>query len=252
MRDLTKAAEARFAGRTAVLSELWTRIGAETFRLGDLDAAEPFLRRAWNARADAPVNEIVPLYLSEILRSRKDAAGARQVLLDFLAAGKPGTGAAIIRLGDLALMSGRLRLGGRVVHAVPRRVPDVAARGGGRRPAGVLPVPAGQPRRGGAPCRRPAAAGRRSRGPPAAGAAADRSPERREAQRRGRGCAQGLHRPVSRRPGFAAGLRQGPVPPETVRRRHAGVGRRAPAVPVARHPGSLRRDRTSPTSAGCR
>jgi TolA-binding protein len=106
MRDLTKAAEARFAGRTAVLSELWTRIGAETFRLGDLDSAEPFLRRAWNARADVPVNEIVPLYLSEILRSRKDAAGARQVLVDFLAAGKPGTGAAIIRLGDLALMTG--------------------------------------------------------------------------------------------------------------------------------------------------
>src|SRR5208337_56852 len=35
MRDLTQAAEARFAGRTAVLSDLWTRIGAETYRLGD-------------------------------------------------------------------------------------------------------------------------------------------------------------------------------------------------------------------------
>ena len=106
MRDLTKAAETRFAGRAAVLSDLWTRIGAETFQLGDLDAAEPFLRRAWNARADAPVNEIVPLYLSEILRTRKDDAAARQILVDFLAAGKPGTGAAIIRLGDLSLMSG--------------------------------------------------------------------------------------------------------------------------------------------------
>jgi TolA-binding protein len=106
MRDLTKAAETRFAGRTAVLSDLWTRIGAETFQLGDFDSAEPFLRRAWNARADVPVNEIVPLYLSEILRSRKDTPGARQLLQDFLAAGKPGTGAVIIRLGDLSLMSG--------------------------------------------------------------------------------------------------------------------------------------------------
>src|SRR5208283_2500418 len=53
MRDLTKAAETRFAGRAAVLSDLWTRIGAETFQLGDMDSAEPFLRRAWNARADA-------------------------------------------------------------------------------------------------------------------------------------------------------------------------------------------------------
>jgi TolA-binding protein len=105
MRDLTQAAEARYAGRTAVLSELWTRIGAETFRQGDPDSAEPFLRRAWNARASVPVNEIVPLYLSEILLVRKDAAGARQLLLDFLSAGKPGTGAAIIRLGDLSLMA---------------------------------------------------------------------------------------------------------------------------------------------------
>ena len=105
MRDLTKAAEARFAGRTVVLSDLWTRIGAETFRLGDLQSAEPYLRRAWDARSEVPVNEIVPLYLSEILRS-KDPAGARKLLLDFLAAGKPGTGAIIIRLGDLSLMSG--------------------------------------------------------------------------------------------------------------------------------------------------
>ncbi|HET6451785.1 MAG TPA: tetratricopeptide repeat protein [Spirochaetia bacterium] len=105
MRDLTQAAEARFSGRTAVLSELWTRIGAETFRLGDPNGAEPFLRRAWNARASAPVSEVVPIYLSDIMLGRKDPAGAKQILVDFLAAGQPGTGAAIIRLGDLALMA---------------------------------------------------------------------------------------------------------------------------------------------------
>jgi TolA-binding protein len=44
------------------------------------------------------------LYLAEIMIGGKDAAGARQILTDFLAAGKPGTGAAIIRLGDIALM----------------------------------------------------------------------------------------------------------------------------------------------------
>ena len=103
MKELTQAAEARFTGRTAVLSDLWTRIGAETFRQGDLVAAEPFLRRAWNERAAAPVNEIVPLYLSEIMIRRNDPAGARQILQDFVSLGKPGTGAVIIRQGDLAL-----------------------------------------------------------------------------------------------------------------------------------------------------
>ena len=106
MRDLTQAAEARFAGNTTLLSELWTRIGAEMFRLGDPNGAEPFLRRAWNARATTPVNEVVPIYLADILQARKDTAGARQILLDFLSAGTPGTGAAIIRLGDLALTAG--------------------------------------------------------------------------------------------------------------------------------------------------
>ncbi len=104
MRDLTQAAEARFAGRTSVLADLWTRVGAESFRQGNLDVADAFLRRAWNVRQETPVNEIVPIYLAEILLSHKDAAGARQILTDFLAAGKPGTGAAIIRLGDIALM----------------------------------------------------------------------------------------------------------------------------------------------------
>jgi TolA-binding protein len=105
MRDLTRAAEARFAGRTAVLSELWTRVGAESFRRGALEAAEPFLLRAWDVRQSVPVQEAVPVYLAELRLSRKDPAGARQYLQDFLAAGKPGTGAALIRLGDISLMA---------------------------------------------------------------------------------------------------------------------------------------------------
>ncbi len=105
MRDLTQAAEARFAGRTVMLADLWTRVGAESFRGGAPDSAEPFLRRAWNVRREAPVNEVVPLYLSEILLARKDPGAARKVLQDFLADGKPGTGAAIIRLGDISLMA---------------------------------------------------------------------------------------------------------------------------------------------------
>jgi pentatricopeptide repeat protein len=104
MRDLTQAAETRFSGHTELLSDLWTRVGAESFRQGALDSAEPFLRRAWNVRDKVPVNEVVPLYLAEISLGRKDAQAAKQILLDFLAAGKPGTGAVIIRLGDLALM----------------------------------------------------------------------------------------------------------------------------------------------------
>ena len=104
MRDLTQAAETRFTGRTSVLSDLWTRVGAESFRQGNLDVADAFLRRAWSVRQEAPVNEVVPIYLAEILIAKKDPVAARQILADFLSAGKPGTGAVIIRLGDISLM----------------------------------------------------------------------------------------------------------------------------------------------------
>ncbi len=104
MQDLSQAAEARFGKRTKLLAELWTRVGAESFRRGSLDTAEAFLRRAWDARRDVTVNEVVPLYMAEIMLGRKDPAGARGILTDFLALGEPGTGAAVIRLGDIALM----------------------------------------------------------------------------------------------------------------------------------------------------
>src|SRR5208337_651584 len=85
MQDLSQAAEARFGKRTKLLAELWSRVGAESFRRGSLDTAEAFLRRAWDARRDVTVNEVVPLYLAEIMLGRKDPEGARRILTDFLA-----------------------------------------------------------------------------------------------------------------------------------------------------------------------
>jgi cellulose synthase operon protein C len=106
MQGLTQAAEERFAGRTAVLVELWTRAGAESFRQGRREAAELFLQKAWNQRAKQPVNEVVPLYLSEIALARGDRAAARSLLGQYVQEGDIGTGATVIRLGDIALLAG--------------------------------------------------------------------------------------------------------------------------------------------------
>jgi TolA-binding protein len=103
MRDLTQAAEARFAGRAAVLSELWARVGAESYRKGKGEAAEPFLRRAWNVRREQPVMEVVPLYMAEVLLARGERDAARSILEEYVASGAKSTGAAVIRLGDIAL-----------------------------------------------------------------------------------------------------------------------------------------------------
>ncbi len=109
MKALTRAAETRFSGAPGALSDLWTRAGAESFRAGDFRAAELFLSKAWESRAASAPAEAVPLYLAEIYLLRKDAAGARSILEEYVSGN--GTGAAdsaIMRLGDIALQTGDL------------------------------------------------------------------------------------------------------------------------------------------------
>jgi TolA-binding protein len=106
MQSLTQAAEVRFASSPPVLVNLWTRTGAASYRRGNRELAEYFLGRAWGLRERTAVGEIAVLYLAEARLDRGDAAGARGVLEDFLASGQPGTGAALMRLGDAALATG--------------------------------------------------------------------------------------------------------------------------------------------------
>jgi FimV-like protein len=106
MRALTQAAEDRFAGQAAVLAELWTRVGAESYRQGNREAAELFLQRVWNVRHSQPMSEVVPLYLAEIALGRGERDAARGLLEQYVAQGAIGTGAAVIRLGDIALLAG--------------------------------------------------------------------------------------------------------------------------------------------------
>jgi FimV-like protein len=106
MQALTQASELRFAGQTAVLADLWTRVGAESFRQGRREAAELFLQKAWSQRQQQPVNEVVPLYLSEIALARGDREAARGLLESHAAGSDLGSGAVLIRLGDIALLAG--------------------------------------------------------------------------------------------------------------------------------------------------
>jgi TolA-binding protein len=106
MQSLTQAAEVRFASSPPVLADLWTRTGVASYRRGNRELAEYFLARVWGLRDRTPVGETAVLYLAETKMERGDAAGARGVLEAFLASGQPGTGAALVRLGDAALATG--------------------------------------------------------------------------------------------------------------------------------------------------
>lgn len=106
MQSLAQAAEVRFASSPPVLVALWTRTGVASYRRGNPQLAEYFLARAWGLRDRTQIDEIVALYLAEAILDRGDPAGARGVLEVFLASGQPGTGAALMRLGDAALQAG--------------------------------------------------------------------------------------------------------------------------------------------------
>jgi TolA-binding protein len=106
MQSLTQAAEVRFASSPPVLADLWTRTGVASYRRGNRELAEYFLARVWDLRDRTAVSETTVLYLAEARMDRGDAAGAREVLEAFLASGQPGTGAALMRLGDAALATG--------------------------------------------------------------------------------------------------------------------------------------------------
>lgn len=106
MQSLTQGAEVRFASSPPVLAALWTRTGVASYRRGSPQLAEYFLARAWGLRDRTPVDEIAALYLAEAMLDRRDAAAARAVLEAFIASGLPGTGAALMRLGDASLQAG--------------------------------------------------------------------------------------------------------------------------------------------------
>jgi TolA-binding protein len=108
MRALTRAAETRFTSNSEVLTDLWTRVGVESFRRGSLDDAKSFLLKVWDLRKTLPPPEAVPLYLAEISLSRKDPVSARALLEEYVASNGSTSQSAIIRLGDIALSAGDL------------------------------------------------------------------------------------------------------------------------------------------------
>ncbi len=109
MQTLTRSAEERFSADPAVLADLWARVGVESYKAGNLDAASQLLTKVWDLRKTQDPGEAVPLYLAEISLARKDVASARAVLTEYAATPAGAKSAAVLmRLGDVALQAGDL------------------------------------------------------------------------------------------------------------------------------------------------
>ncbi|MFW6223528.1 MAG: tetratricopeptide repeat protein, partial [Spirochaetota bacterium] len=63
--EVVRNAEQSLSGRTDVLAELWTQVGTESYRGGQVRDAELYLSRVWDLDG-VDVPDTVPLYLAEI------------------------------------------------------------------------------------------------------------------------------------------------------------------------------------------
>jgi len=110
MESLGQEMESHFAGTPQVMMDIWAGIGVEYYKKGNLDAASLYLRRAWALRASYKVDSTVPIYLARIMQDRKDSAGAKALLQDYIAQPGSASEAAMLALAALARDSGELVL----------------------------------------------------------------------------------------------------------------------------------------------
>ncbi len=138
MDSLTQLAEEKFAGNVEILKDFWLRIGVESYKRGNLELAEHFLKRVWKLRDKTAIGIAVPLYLAEIYIDKGDLDSAEAILKEFLAnrfvlqpAPKVvgGISAVVMRLGDVYLMEKKYGDANRYYSLFLKKYPDSKRRG---------------------------------------------------------------------------------------------------------------------------
>ena len=118
MERIILRAEKRFGGTPEVLADFWISIGLENYRRGDLELSRYFLMKVWSLRGGWEIKETVPLTLAEIAAKEGDAAGAREVIDEYLStAGEPPS-SALLRIGGIELRLGMFEEASRTFEEV--------------------------------------------------------------------------------------------------------------------------------------
>ena len=98
LRRVLAQAEEQLAGETDVLSELWLRVGIESYQAEEFEIAELYIRRVWEI---VPANPTVALYLAELLDRREAGSEAVSILETHLGAVDQADANVLLRLGTL-------------------------------------------------------------------------------------------------------------------------------------------------------
>ncbi|RKX82297.1 MAG: hypothetical protein DRP57_10170, partial [Spirochaetes bacterium] len=104
MESITQQAEEKFAGSPEALKDLWLRFGIESFKRGNLDLAEHFLKRLWNMRNREIPEAAGVLYLAEISIKKKNLKEAESILSEYTKLTDQTDPAVVMRLGDVYVM----------------------------------------------------------------------------------------------------------------------------------------------------
>ena len=104
--EVVRNAEQSLSGRADVLAELWTQVGTESYRAGQIGDAELYLSRAWELE-EVDVPDTVPLYLAEIYAEQDRRGEAVRVLQEARNRGLGEYGdRVLLREGNLQLERG--------------------------------------------------------------------------------------------------------------------------------------------------
>jgi TolA-binding protein len=107
MEDIIAKAEERLRGSAGLLTDLWLRIGIESYKRNEYQLAEHFLRKIYNRGFSKETNPAVPLYLSEIYTARGNTQRAREILEEYIGESGARPPEVILRLGNLLVLEGK-------------------------------------------------------------------------------------------------------------------------------------------------
>ena len=86
MEKILQSAEGKFAGNPQILGGFWLQAGIESYKRGNNDLAEYFLKRVWGLRERVSLSPDAPLYLAEILIQKNQDEEAVSVLEEYASA----------------------------------------------------------------------------------------------------------------------------------------------------------------------
>jgi TolA-binding protein len=99
--EIFDAAQNSLSDRPELLHEFLLRAGIESYKKGQYDVAESYLRRIWRSAESSEIDGLVPLYLSRVLEVKGEFRRAANLLEEYLPVAKAQRETLLFSLGRI-------------------------------------------------------------------------------------------------------------------------------------------------------